>query len=197
MICFLLLIKNHLVQMQEISQNCLYLHHQIRKKMLKITVEGKSPVWGQRCMIADNATLAGDITMGDDCSIWFSAVLRADVNKIVIGDRCNVQDLACIHQSTDAAAVLGNDVSLGHGAIVHAATIHDGALIGMNAVVLDHAEVGRGSIVAAGAVVVGGTKIPDGEIWGGIPAHFIKKTAPGQAESYAENYLTIKEWYED
>ena len=111
--------------------------------MLKITVKGKSPVWGERCMIADNATLAGDITMGNDCSIWFGAVLRADVDKIVMGDRCNVQDLACIHQTAGGAAVLGNDVSLGHGAVVHAATIHDGALIGMNAVVLDHAEVGR------------------------------------------------------
>ena len=110
--------------------------------MLKITVKGKSPVWGERCMIADNATLAGDITMGNDCSIWFGAVLRADVDKIVMGDRCNVQDLACIHQTAGGAAVLGNDVSLGHGAVVHAATIHDGALIGMNAVVLDHAEVG-------------------------------------------------------
>ena len=148
--------------------------------MLKITVKGKSPVWGERCMIADNATLAGDITMGNDCSIWFGAVLRADVDKIVMGDRCNVQDLACIHQTAGGAAVLGNDVSLGHGAVVHAATIHDGALIGMNAVVLDHAEVG---------------KIPDGEIWGGIPARFIKKTALGQAEEYAKNYLTIKEWY--
>ena len=135
--------------------------------MLKITVKGKSPVWGERCMIADNATLAGDITMGDDCSIWFGAVLRADVDKIVMGDRCNVQDLACIHQTAGGPAILGNDVSLGHGAVVHAATIHDGALIGMNAVVLDHA----------------------------IPARFIKKTALGQAEEYAKNYLTIKEWY--
>ena len=124
--------------------------------MLKITVKGKSPVWGERCMIADNATLAGDITMGNDCSIWFGAVLRADVDKIVMGDRCNVQDLACIHQTAGGAAVLGNDVSLGHGAVVHAATIHDGAL---------------------------------------IPARFIKKTALGQAEEYAKNYLTIKEWY--
>ena len=99
--------------------------------MLKITVKGKSPVWGERCMIADNATLAGDITMGDDCSIWFGAVLRADVDKIVMGDRCNVQDLACIHQTAGGPAILGNDVSLGHGAVVHAATIHDGALIGM------------------------------------------------------------------
>ncbi len=165
------------------------------KTMLKITVKGKSPVWGERCMIADNATLAGDITMGDDCSVWFGAVLRADVDKIVMGYHCNVQDLACIHQTAGGPAILGNNVSLGHGAVVHAATIHDGALIGMNAVVLDHAEVGRGSIVAAGAVVVGGTKIPDGEIWGGIPARFIKKTAPGQAEEYAKNYLTIKEWY--
>ena len=163
--------------------------------MLKVKVRGKEPVWGKRCMIADNATLAGDITMGDDCSVWFGAVLRADVEKIVMGDRCNVQDLACIHQSLGRPAILGNDVSVGHGAVVHAAVIHDGALIGMNAVVLDNVEVGRGSIVAAGAVAVSGTRILDGEIWGGIPARFIKKTAPGQAEDYAKNYLNIKEWY--
>ena len=98
-------------------------------------VNGKRPHWGDHCHFAENATIVGDISMGDDCSVWYGAVLRADVDRIIIGDRCNIQDLACIHQTAGRPAILGNDVSLGHGAVVHAATIHDGALIGMNAVV--------------------------------------------------------------
>lgn len=162
-----------------------------------ISVKGKTPQWGERCYIAPGATLAGDIVMGDDCSVWFGAVLRADVDRIVIGDRCNIQDVACIHQSAGHPAVLQDDVSLGHGAIVHAATICRGALIGMNAVVLDDAVVGEGSIVAAGAVVLGGTHIPPHEIWGGVPARFMKKAAEGQAETFAQHYIYIKDWYAD
>ncbi len=162
---------------------------------MEIEVNGKRPRKGRGCYVAANATLAGDVTMGEDCSVWFGAVVRADVDRVIMGDRCNVQDLACIHQSAGRPAVLGNDVSLGHGAIVHAATVHDGALIGMNAVVLDAAEVGEGSIVAAGAVVVGGTKIPPHQVWGGIPARYIKDCTEGQAEEFARHYLVIKEWY--
>lgn len=160
-----------------------------------LTVNGKSPRMGSRCFIADNATLAGNIVMGDDCSVWFSAVVRADVDAVTMGDRVNVQDCACIHQTSGSPVVLGNDVSIGHGAVVHACTIRDGALIGMNATVLDKAEIGEGSIVAAGAVVTGGTKIPAHEIWAGIPAKFVKKATPGQAETFAQHYMDIKEWY--
>lgn len=160
-----------------------------------LTVNGKSPRMGSRCFIADNATLAGNIVMGDDCSVWFSAVVRADVDAVTMGDRVNVQDCACIHQTSGSPVVLGNDVSIGHGAVVHACTIRDGALIGMNATVLDKADIGEGSIVAAGAVVTGGTKIPAHEIWAGIPAKFVKKAAPGQAETFAQHYMDIKEWY--
>lgn len=160
-------------------------------------VRGKGPHWGKGCYFAENATLAGDITLGDDCSVWFGTVLRADVDKIVIGDRCNIQDLACIHQSKGFPAVLGNEVSLGHGAIVHAATIHDKALIGMNAVVLDGAEVGEGSIIAAGAVVLEGTKVGPGELWAGVPARLKKKVDPAEAAEFAQHYLYIKRWYEE
>lgn len=162
-----------------------------------IPIKGKAPQWGNGCYIAPGATLAGDVVMGDDCSVWFGAVLRADVDRIVIGNRCNIQDVACIHQSAGHPTVLHDDVSLGHGAIVHAATICRGALIGMNAVVLDDAVVGEGSIVAAGAVVLGGTHIPPHEIWGGVPARFMKKASVGQAETFAQHYLYIKEWYDD
>lgn len=158
-------------------------------------VNGKSPRWGKRCYFSENATLAGDITMGDDCSVWFGAVLRADVDAIHMGNRVNIQDCACIHQTAGYPVIIGDDVSLGHGAVVHACTIRSGALIGMNAVVLDGAEIGEGAIVAAGAVVLSGTTVGSHEIWAGIPAKKVKSAAPGQAETFAEHYVRYKEWY--
>jgi len=122
-------------------------------------VNGKTPSWGKRCYLADNATLSGDIEMGDDCSVWFGAVLRADVDAIRIGNRVNIQDCACLHQTGGSPVVLHDDVSIGHGAVVHACIVEEEALIGMNAVVLDDAVVGKGAVVAAGAVVLAGTKI--------------------------------------
>ena len=160
-----------------------------------VTVKGKSPQVGAHCYLADNATLAGDIVMGADCSVWFSAVLRADVDAIVMGDRVNVQDCACLHQTGGAPVVIGNDVSIGHGAVVHACTIHDGALIGMNATVLDNAEIGEGAIIAAGAVVLHDTKVPPYEIWAGIPAKCVKKAGKKQSLEFARHYLEIKTWY--
>lgn len=163
---------------------------------LIINVEGKAPAWGNGCYIADNATLAGDITLGDDCSVWFSAVLRADVDAIRCGNRVNIQDGAVVHQTGGIPCILGDDVSVGHCAVVHGATICRGALIGMNATVLDKAVIGEGAIVAAGAVVTQGTIIPAHEIWGGIPAKRIKACAPGQAEEFARHYAGyIKDWY--
>ena len=158
-------------------------------------VNGKAPKWGERCYLADNATLAGDIEMGDDCSVWFSAVLRADVDAIRRGNRVNIQDCACLHQTGGSPVVLDDDVSIGHGAVVHACVIEKEALIGMNAVVLDGAVVGQGAVVAAGAVVLAGTKIPPYEIWGGIPARKVKDAAEGQALDFANHYMEIKEWY--
>lgn len=160
-----------------------------------LSVKGKEPHCGSRCFIAGNATLAGDIVMGDDCSVWFSAVLRADVDAIRMGDRVNVQDCACIHQTSGFPVVIGNDVSIGHGAVVHACTIHDSALIGMNSTVLDNAVIGEGAVVAAGAVVLHDTKIPPYEIWAGVPAKFVKKADKAQAITFAKHYMDIKEWY--
>ncbi len=159
------------------------------------TVKGKTPRWGERCFLADNATLAGDIILGDDCSVWFGAVIRADVDAVVIGNRVNVQDCACIHQTAGAPVVLGDDVSVGHGAVVHACTVRQGALIGMNAVVLDGADIGDHAIVAAGAVVLAGTRVGPCEVWAGVPARRVKTTRPEQAAAYAEHYMYIKEWY--
>lgn len=159
-------------------------------------VRGMRPQWGKDCFLAENATLIGDCRLGNDCSVWYCAVLRADINHIYIGHRTNVQDGACIHVARGSGSVdIGHDVSIGHNATVHACRIEDGALIGMGATVLDGSVVGQGAIVAAGALVLQGTKIGAHEIWGGVPARFIKHTTPGQAERYAEAYIRLKEDY--
>ena len=165
-------------------------------------VRGFDPKMGKGCFLADNAVLVGDVTMGDDCSIWFGAVLRGDVNTIKIGNRVNIQDNAGIHTLYEkSVTTIGNDVSIGHNVVVHGATIHDMALIGMGSIILDHAEVGEGAIVAAGSVVLGGTKIGPHELWAGSPAKFKKMVDPAQAKEInvkiAKNYLMYSTWYEE
>ena len=165
-------------------------------------VRGFDPKMGKGCFLADNAVLVGDVTMGDDCSIWFGAVLRGDVNTIKIGNRVNIQDTAVIHTLYEkSVTTIGNDVSIGHNVVVHGATIHDMALIGMGSIILDHAEVGEGAIVAAGSVVLGGTKIGPHELWAGSPAKFKKMVDPAQAKEInvkiAKNYLMYSTWYEE
>ena len=158
-------------------------------------VKGKAPSWGNNCYLAENAVLAGDVTMGDDCSVWFGAVLRADVDAIRMGCRVNVQDCACIHQSQGSPVIIEDDVSIGHGAVVHACRLRRGALVGMNATVLDGAEVGEEAIIAAGAVVLAGTKVGPCEIWAGVPARRVKEADREQALTFAKHYMEIKEWY--
>lgn len=158
-------------------------------------VNGKAPSWGNNCYLAENAVLAGDVTMGDDCSVWFGAVLRADVDAIRMGCRVNVQDSACIHQSQGSPVVIEDDVSIGHGSVVHACRLRRGALVGMNATVLDGAEVGEEAIIAAGAVVLAGTKVGPCEIWAGVPARRVKEADREQALTFAKHYMEIKEWY--
>ena len=159
-------------------------------------VQGKSPRWGERCYFSENATVIGDVSMGDDCSVWFGAIVRGDVNWIKIGNRCNVQDGAVLHTTYKTGPLeIEDDVSIGHLACVHACHIRKGALIGMNSTLLDHCDVGEGAIVAAGALVLAGTKIGDHEIWGGVPAKFLKKTSENQAESFADHYVMYKEWF--
>ena len=159
------------------------------------TFRGRSPRWGKDCYFSETATLVGDVTLGDECSVWFNAVVRGDVAPITIGDRSNVQDGSSIHVTHHTGPTcIGNDVTIGHNVTVHACTIRDGALIGMGATLLDHCEVGEGSIVAAGALVLQGTKIPPNQIWGCGPAKYIKPTSPGQTDNAAHYVEYAKEY---
>lgn len=170
--------------------------------------QGIAPKIGSECYLSENATLVGDVTLGDECSIWFGAILRGDVARITLGNRCNVQDGSCIHvtnfngqarPSEDFInghdTLLEDDVTVGHNATLHACHIKKGALIGMASTVLDNAVIGEGAVVAAGALVLGGTQVGDHEIWGGVPAKFIKKTRPDQAESFAKHYVDYSKIY--
>ena len=142
------------------------------------SVRGFTPKVGKDCFLADNAVLIGDTVIGDECSIWFGAILRGDVNSIRIGNRVNIQDGSVLHTLYEKSTIeIGDDVSIGHNVTIHGATIHDGALVGMGSVILDHAVVGEGAIVAAGSVVLSKTVIKSGELWGGTPAKFIKMSS--------------------
>jgi carbonic anhydrase/acetyltransferase-like protein (isoleucine patch superfamily) len=167
-----------------------------------LPVNGVSPQLPDDCFIAPNATIVGDVTMGAGCSIWFNAVVRGDVNKIRMGDKVNIQDGACIHctyQKTET--VIGNNVSVGHNAIVHGCTVEDNVLIGMGAIVMDRARIGTGSIIAAGAVVLEDTDVPPGSIYAGVPAKKIKNISPellkGEVERIANNYLMYSSWFKE
>lgn len=165
------------------------------------SVRGFVPEIGKDCFLAENATIVGDVKMGDECSIWFNAVLRGDVNSIRIGNRVNIQDGSVLHTLYEKSTIeIGDDVSIGHNVTIHGASVKDGALIGMGSVVLDHAVVGEGAIVAAGSVVLSKTIIKAGELWGGVPAKFIKMVDPAQSkeinQKIAKNYLMYSKWYE-
>lgn len=168
---------------------------------LIMPVRGFTPKIGKDCFIAENATIVGDVVIGDECSIWFSTVLRGDVNSIRVGDRVNIQDGSVLHTLYQKSTIeIGNDVSIGHNVVIHGAKIHDYALIGMGAVVMDDAEVGEGAMVAAGSVVLSRTKIGAHELWGGVPARFIKMVEPEKAREMnikiARNYLMYSKWYD-
>jgi len=165
-----------------------------------LAVQGIHPEIPESCFVAPNATIVGDVKMGEDCSIWFNAVLRGDVNSIVIGNQVNIQDQACIHCTYQKAATfIGNKVSIGHHAIVHGCTIHDNVLIGMGAIVMDHAVIGSNSIIAAGAIVLEGTEVPPGSVFAGVPAKKVKDISPdlikGEIERIAGNYVMYSSWF--
>ncbi len=167
---------------------------------LILPVRGHTPRIGPDCFLAENATVVGEVTMGSQCSVWFTAVVRGDVNSITIGDRVNIQDGACIHCTYQrAATTIGNDVSIGHRAIVHGCTIHDSVLIGMGAIVMDDAVVESNVIIGAGAVVPAGMRCEANSVYAGIPARKIKELAPEQRadtiERIAGAYLTYASWY--
>ena len=164
------------------------------------SVRGFIPEMGENTFLAETAVVIGDVVMGRDCSIWYGAVLRGDVNSIRLGDRVNVQDGAVIHTLYEkSVSILGDDVSVGHNAVIHGATIESGALIGMGAIILDHAVVGEGAIIAAGALVLSGTRVEPGSIYAGVPAKFVKKVDPEQSkeinQKIAANYLMYSGWY--
>ena len=147
------------------------------------SVRGFTPKIGKNTFLADNATIVGDVEIGEGCSIWFNAVLRGDVNSIRIGNGVNIQDGSVLHTLYEKSTIeIGNDVSIGHNVTIHGAKICDGALVGMGSTVLDHAVIGEGAIIAAGAVVLSNTIVEPGSIYAGIPAKFVKKVDPEQAK---------------
>ena len=166
------------------------------------SVRGFSPVIGEDCYLADNATIIGDVVMGNHCSVWFNTVLRGDVNSIRIGNRVNIQDGSVIHTLYERSTVeIGDDVSIGHNVTLHGACIKDKALIGMGSTLLDHAIVGEGAIVAAGALVLSNTQIEPYTLWGGVPAKFIKRVDPEQSKELnlkiANGYLLYSSWFKE
>lgn len=166
------------------------------------SVRGFTPVMGSDCFVAEGAVIAGDVVIGDQCSIWFNAVVRGDVNFIRIGDKVNIQDGAIIHCTYETASTtIGNNVSIGHNAIVHGCTVEDDVLIGMGSIVMDHCVIGSNSIIAAGAVVTKGTVVPPGSIYAGMPAKKIKSVSPeltkGEIQRIANNYILYSSWFKN
>lgn len=167
---------------------------------LILPVEDKQPAFGNNCFLAPNATVVGDVVMGDDCSVWFNAVVRGDVNFIRMGNRVNIQDGACIHATYQkCGTTIGNNVSIGHHAIVHGCTLHDNVLIGMGAIVMDQAVVHSNTIIAAGAVVLENTVCEAGSIYAGVPAKKVKDISQelinGEINRIAGNYIRYADWF--
>jgi carbonic anhydrase/acetyltransferase-like protein (isoleucine patch superfamily) len=166
---------------------------------LILPVKGRLPIWGQNCFIAENSTLVGDVTMGDNCSVWFNAVVRGDVNYIKIGDNVNIQDGVVIHCTyLKASTTIGNNVSIGHNALVHGCTLKDNVLIGMGAIVMDNVIVEEFSIIAAGSVVLENTICESGFIYAGSPARKVKPVSEEQREllkRLPNNYIMYSKWF--
>ena len=165
-----------------------------------LDVEGKYPLFGNNCFIAPNATIVGDVIMGDDCSAWFNSVVRGDVNFIRIGNKVNIQDGACIHCTYQRfGTTIGNNVSIGHHAIVHGCTVHDNVLIGMGAIVMDNAVIHSNTIIAAGAIVLENTVCEAGCIYAGVPAKKVKDISQelihGEINRIANNYIKYAGWF--
>ena len=167
---------------------------------LILPVKDKYPQFGNNIFLADNATIIGDVVTGNDCSIWFQAVVRGDVHWIRIGDKVNIQDGAILHCTYQKAPLtIGNNVSIGHRALVHGCTIQDNVLIGMGAIVMDHAQIGKNSIIAAGAIVLENTIVEENAVYAGVPARKVKEVNPDlfkdQIERIANNYIMYASWF--
>ena len=165
-------------------------------------VKGITPKIGEKCFLADNATITGDVVIGDDCSIWFNAVVRGDVHYIRIGNNVNIQDNAVVHCTYQKAPVsIGNNVSIAHSAIIHGCTIHDNVLVGMGAILMDGVVVESNSVIAAGAVVSKGTIVKSGSVYAGVPAKLIKtvdtELLEGEIHRISNNYNMYASWYDE
>jgi len=165
-------------------------------------VNGIEPKFGRDCYLAENSTVVGDVVMGEHCSIWFNAVVRGDVNSIRMGNKVNVQDGAVIHCTYQKTkTIIGNNVSIGHNAIVHGCTIHDNVLIGMGAIVMDNAVIGSNTIIAAGAVILENTVVESGVVYAGVPAKRVKTISQelikGEINRIADNYIMYAGWFQN
>lgn len=165
------------------------------------SVKGIKPNWGKGCFIVDNATLTGDVIIGDDCSIWFNAVIRGDVHYIRIGNNVNIQDGVIVHCTYQKAPVnIGNNVSIAHGAIIHGCTINDNVLIGMGAIIMDGALIESNSVIAAGALISKNTVVESGSVFAGVPAKKIKSVdkelLEGEIHRISSNYNMYASWYD-
>jgi len=167
---------------------------------LIIPCRGKEPKIGEDCFLAPNATIIGDVTTGNECSFWFNAVIRGDVNSIQMGNKVNIQDGAVIHATYEKTKVsLGNNVSIGHNALIHGCTIEDNVLVGMGAIVMDNCYIEENCIIAAGAVLIEGTRVESGSIYAGIPAKKVKTLTKelfeGEVKRIANNYVMYSSWF--
>lgn len=164
------------------------------------TVRGFTPDIGENCYIAETSVIIGDVVAGDDCSFWFNVIIRGDVNSIRIGNKVNIQDGAVLHTLYQRSVIeIGNNVTVGHNAVIHGAKIHDNVLIGIGAIILDHAVIGENSIIAAGSVILTGTIVEPGSIYAGVPAKRVKDIDPQQTAEMinriAEDYVMYASWY--
>ena len=165
-----------------------------------VSLNGKTPALGADCFLAETAVIIGDVVMGNDCSVWFNAVVRGDVHEIRIGNKVNIQDGAVIHCTYKKAPTrIGNDVSIAHNAVIHGCTIHDNVLIGMGAIVMDNAVIESNCVIAAGSVVLENTVVESGSVYAGAPAKKIKTISKelleGQIKRIADSYLMYASWY--
>jgi carbonic anhydrase/acetyltransferase-like protein (isoleucine patch superfamily) len=163
---------------------------------------GRNPTFGEDCWFAENATIVGDVKMGDQCSVWFSAVVRGDVNSIEMGNKVNIQDGAVIHCTFEKTkTILGNNVSIGHNALVHGCTVEDNVLIGMGSIVMDNCYIESNCIIAAGAILLEGTRVESWSIYAGVPAKKVKTLSPelfeGEVQRIANNYVKYASWFKD
>ncbi|MFT7345529.1 MAG: carbonic anhydrase/acetyltransferase-like protein (isoleucine patch superfamily) [Lentimonas sp.] len=163
---------------------------------------GKSPVFGEDCWLAENATVVGDVVMGDQCSVWFSSTIRGDVNSIRIGNKVNIQDGAVVHCTFEKTTVtLGNNVSVGHNALIHGCTVEDNVLIGMGSIIMDNCYIESNCIIAAGAVLLEGTRVESWSVYAGVPAKKVKTLSKemfeGEVKRIADNYVKYSSWFKE